>query len=64
MYIAHIRKTDNEEQTVNEHCRGVSRKCVEAVQGLEVGNIAALEGLLHDMGKMTARFERYIRGES
>jgi CRISPR-associated endonuclease/helicase Cas3 len=64
MYIAHIRKSDGKVQTVKDHCKSVCNKCSTSVQSLGMADIAALDGLIHDIGKMTVRFGIYINGES
>ena len=63
-FTAHIRETDGKEQTVAEHARGVAvlSKTYAAEIGLE--NLAVLQGLLHDAGKLNADFTRYIHGDS
>ncbi len=63
-YIAHIRETDNKIQTVNEHCAGVAALCEKYTKKLKLSSLAYLQGIFHDVGKMTADFNKYIQGES
>lgn len=62
--IAHIREADKAEQRAAVHCENVSllagRNGVAA--GLE--HLAALIGLMHDMGKFTHAFETYIKDKT
>lgn len=60
-FIAHIRESDGEIQTVAEHLLGV-QDLAEGFGGkLKVKHIAGLAGLLHDLGKYTEKFRTYIR---
>ena len=61
MYIAHIRETDGEIQTVSSHSYGVMKKTERFSLGLKFSNIIQLAALLHDAGKMNGDFNRYIR---
>ena len=58
--IAHIRESDGQVQTVEEHLHEV-RKLAESY-GVKLGvkHIAGLAGLLHDLGKYTHQFVEYI----
>ena len=59
-YIAHIRQSDGAVQTVQDHLREVSE--LSGISGAKMGvqHLAALAGLLHDMGKFTDEFRTYI----
>jgi CRISPR-associated endonuclease/helicase Cas3 len=59
-YIAHIRNSDHQHQTVEEHLIGV--KELSELFGAKIGvkHIAGLAGMLHDMGKYTDEFREYI----
>lgn len=58
--IAHIRKTDGAVQTLEEHCRRVALLCERAARPLGLSKAGYLIGLLHDMGKATKEFEKYL----
>lgn len=60
-YIAHIRQSDGAIQSVPEHLHGVSIASGQAGAKLGVENLAALTGLLHDIGKFTDEFLNYIK---
>ncbi len=61
VYIAHIRESDNEEQTAKAHLLGVKRLAEIIGEKLGVKHIAGLAGVLHDMGKYTDEFQTYLR---
>ena len=59
-YIAHIRKTDGVVQSVQDHLMGtaVIAKCLTGKLGLELAG--ELLGLMHDFGKYSQKFQKYI----
>ncbi|QWG81595.1 MULTISPECIES: CRISPR-associated helicase Cas3' [Bacillus cereus group] len=59
-YIAHIRESDSQVQTVEEHLLGV--KELAEIYGEKIGikHLAGLAGMLHDLGKYTNEFREYI----
>lgn len=64
--VAHIRILPNgelEEQTVVRHSRNVALICRNAMSLLGMRSLGYLAGLLHDAGKETTRFERYLRSQ-
>lgn len=61
-YIAHLNSED--EQTVLEHCQNTAKTASFFAAEFGGENIARLQGLLHDGGKLTERFCQYILGNS
>ncbi len=59
-YIAHIRESDHQEQSVEEHLLGVKALAESFGAKLGVRHITGLAGMLHDMGKYTEQFKSYI----
>ncbi len=59
-YAAHIRGSDNAEQTVREHCENVSRIAGEYAEDFNMSALAKIAGILHDSGKLTFDFNEYI----
>lgn len=60
-YLAHISDDKSREQTVEMHLRSVSKFANVLGRKIGVGNIAALCGWLHDVGKLNDTFNAYIR---
>ena len=58
--IAHIRTSNRQTQPLQVHCRTVSRLCSFFAEAIGVPHLAALIGLLHDMGKATQAFMAYL----
>lgn len=63
-YAAHIRKKDNAVQTVFEHSNAVAELAQKYAKKIGMAEIAAIQGLIHDIGKLTEDFNSYIHGES
>ncbi|MGC4379165.1 CRISPR-associated helicase Cas3' [Fictibacillus sp. Mic-4] len=59
-YIAHIRESDNEIQTVEEHLLEVKSLAESYGEKIGIKHLTGLAGLLHDMGKYTNEFREYI----
>jgi len=59
-YIAHIRKTDGVVQSAQDHLMGTAAiaKCLTGKLGLELAG--ELLGLMHDFGKYSQKFQKYI----
>lgn len=58
--IAHIRKNDKALQTLKEHSENVAVLCERSAEPLGLSKTAFFLGLLHDMGKATKEFEKYL----
>jgi CRISPR-associated endonuclease/helicase Cas3 len=59
-YIAHVRKSDGQTQTVGEHLLGVSKRAGVYAAKIGLGTFAEFQGLLHDLGKYAKAFCNYI----
>lgn len=64
MFTAHIRESDNAEQTVYEHCRNTALLTKLFLEPVGLGSVGELAGLLHDAGKLTRNFDDYIHGRN
>jgi CRISPR-associated endonuclease/helicase Cas3 len=60
MFIAHIRESDRQIQTVKDHLLGVKDLAESYGEKLGIKHITGLAGLLHDLGKCTIEFKEYI----
>ncbi len=60
MFIAHKRESDGAEQSVKEHLENVSYLCADFCKKVLIESTGKLVGLLHDMGKETETFNKYI----
>ena len=67
--IAHLRLADGVEegryelQTLREHCAGAAEYASAALSSIGLSNTARLCGMIHDMGKATELFNKYIRSD-
>lgn len=59
-YIAHIRESDKEEQTLRQHLLESKEFCEKEGEKLGLRKVAGLAGLLHDLGKATPEFFNYL----
>ncbi|MEH7490062.1 CRISPR-associated endonuclease Cas3'', partial [Priestia megaterium] len=59
-YIAHIRGTDKQIQTVEEHLLQVRNLAESYGEKIGVKHLTGLAGMLHDLGKYTDVFRAYI----
>ncbi|WP_435922376.1 CRISPR-associated helicase Cas3' [Paenibacillus sp. DYY-L-2] len=59
-YVAHIRKSDGNGQTVEQHLLEVKQLAESFGDKLRIPHITGLAGLLHDMGKLTKAFQNYL----
>lgn len=61
MLLAHIRQSDFAEQSVQTHLEGVALLARQYGKKVGLGAHAELSGFLHDMGKFTRNFTKYLR---
>lgn len=59
-FIAHIRESDKQVQTVQEHLLEVKALAESYGEKIGVKHLAGLAGMLHDLGKFTNEFKEYI----
>jgi len=59
-YIAHVRASDNEKQSLEDHLIEVSEIASTLAVKLGVAEAGELIGLLHDLGKYSQDFQSYI----
>ncbi|MEC0183275.1 CRISPR-associated helicase/endonuclease Cas3 [Paenibacillus peoriae] len=60
-YIAHIRESDHEIQTVADHLMETQQLAETYGDKIGIQHITGLAGMLHDLGKYTEKFQNYIR---
>lgn len=63
-YTAHIRSTDKEEQSVEEHCEQTAILASEYAKTIGLEKTAKSAGILHDIGKLSSVFNNYIHGDN
>src|SRR5690625_3525090 len=59
--IAHIRKSDFSEQSVQSHLEAVAMLARTYGEAVELGAHTELAGFLHDMGKFTQHLTIYLK---
>lgn len=61
-FLAHITKVDDKriEQTCREHMRNTAQYAAEELEGINLGNLAYVAGVLHDMGKLKREYSDYL----
>ena len=59
-YIAHVRKSDKTEQSVYQHLSAVAELSKTFADKLGIGCAGELIGLVHDLGKYSQCFQKYL----
>lgn len=63
-YLAHIRRDLSGKatavQTVEEHCRSTAKYAAQVLEPVSLAASGHLAGLVHDAGKYTAGFQKYL----
>jgi CRISPR-associated endonuclease/helicase Cas3 len=59
-FVAHIRKKDKTPQSLDEHLKAVSKRAGNFASKIGMKETGEVLGLLHDFGKASEKFQRYI----
>ncbi|MBF0132050.1 MAG: CRISPR-associated helicase Cas3' [Magnetococcales bacterium] len=59
--MAHHRKSDGTDQTLETHLQGVATRAKGFADKLQLAPLGEILGLLHDLGKYSAEFQSYLR---
>ena len=63
-YIAHLRKSDGQIQSVQAHLKETAVLAKVFAQKLNLESAGELLGLMHDFGKYSRKFQKYIHDET
>lgn len=63
-YIAHLRKSDGQIQSVQAHLKKTAALAKIFAQKLNLEPVGELLGLMHDFGKYSHKFQKYIHDET
>ena len=63
-YIAHLRKSDRQIQSVQAHLKETAALAKVFAQKLNLESAGELLGLMHDFGKYSRKFQKYIHDET
>lgn len=64
LLIAHVRSSDQNPQTLQDHLFGVSKLAEHFTASIDLPEIGTLLGLAHDLGKASHSFQNYLRTET
>lgn len=62
LIISHVRESDKEIQTNDEHQQGVAKMAESFAAEFGMGDFGKVMGLLHDKGKEQSEWQKYIQG--
>ena len=63
-YTAHIRIEDGKSQSVEEHCIETENLAGRYAKSCNMGKLAKIPALVHDIGKLCGTFHDYIHGQN
>lgn len=63
-YIAHVRKSDGQPQSLQTHLRETAEIAKLLASKLDLDQAGELLGLMHDFGKYSRKFQKYIHDET
>ena len=63
-YIAHVRKSDGQPQSLQTHLRETAEIAKFLASKLDLDQAGELLGLMHDFGKYSRKFQKYIHDET
>lgn len=63
-YLAHSENENGEVQLLDDHIRNVAELAKEFASKFDAGDWGYAAGLLHDLGKFSDQYQKYIRGEA
>lgn len=60
-YSARLRLYDGKEQSIQDHLKNTADLCGGSLECIGLGSLAYVTGLIHDLGKFSDEFGRYLR---
>ena len=63
-YIAHVRKSDGQSQSLQTHLIEIAEIAKLLAAKLDLDQAGELLGLMHDFGKYSRKFQKYIHDET
>lgn len=61
MYVAHVRKSDEEKQLLKNHLVECAELSADWGEKIGLRKTSYLAGLLHDLGKFSSKFQEYLK---